>query len=174
MTAQDIVFWLLAGGSISAAVMVVTVKNIFRAAVLLATTFMTVAGLFVLLNADFLAVVQVLIYIGAISILLVFAALLTQEPEAGNASNRLRPPALLGAVAFMAFIAATIVRTNWSLMEETLSEDTLARVQEVLTHTPQWLAGLLLQEWVLPFEVASVLLLAAVIGALVLVRERHP
>ncbi|MBI2171986.1 MAG: NADH-quinone oxidoreductase subunit J [Chloroflexi bacterium] len=174
MTAQDILFWALAGASVGSAVAVVTMKSIFRAAVMLAFSFLAVAGLFVLLNADFLAVVQVLIYVGAVSVLLVFASLLTRDAETGNTANRLRLPALLGSALLLAFLATVVLQTNWSLMEDTLSAESLARVQEVLSATPQWLAGLLLSEWVLPFEVASVLLLAAIVGALVLVRERQP
>lgn len=174
MTAQDIIFWALAGASVGSAVAVVTVRSIFRAAVMLAVSFLAVAGLFVLLNADFLAVVQVLIYVGAVSVLLAFASLLTGDAEGGNAANRLRLPALLGAVLLLAFLATVVLQTNWSLMENTLSAESVARVREVLSATPQWLAGLLLREWALPFEVASVLLLAAIVGALVLVRERQP
>ncbi|MBI4310385.1 MAG: NADH-quinone oxidoreductase subunit J [Chloroflexi bacterium] len=149
-------------------------KNIFRAAVLLATCFLSIAGLFALMHADFLAVVQVLIYVGAISVLLAFAALLTRDAESGNLSNRLWAPALVGAGLFLAFLVVVVLRTDWSLMELTLSAESLAKAREVLAATPMWLAGLLLNQWALPFEVASVLLLAAIIGALVLVRERHP
>ena len=174
MTGQDIMFWLLAGGSVGAAVAVVTVRSIFRAAVLLTVCFTAIAGLFVLLNADFLAVVQVLIYVGAVSLLLAFAALLTCDAETGNVSNRLRVPALASAALFFLLLATVALQTNWVLLDDTLSPASLAKVREVLAATPQWLASLLLKEWVLPFEVASVLLLAAILGALVLVRERQP
>lgn len=173
MTAQDIIFWALAGLSVGAAIAVVTMKSIFRAAVVLAMCFLTVAGLFVLLNADFLAVVQVLIYVGAISVLMAFAALLTRDAETGNAANRLRVPAVLGAALTFVILAAAVLKTKWPMLEDTIAPASLARVKEVFATTPQWLAGLLLKEWALPFEVASVLLLAAIVGALVLVRERQ-
>ncbi len=174
MTAQDVMFWLLAGGSVGAAIAVVTVRSIFRAAILLAVCFMAIAGLFVLLNADFLAVVQVLIYVGAVSVLLAFASMLTRDAETGNAANSLRVPALLGAALFFVLLSSIALETDWVLMEGSLPAATLDRVHEVLSATPMWLAGLLLKEWVLPFEVASVLLLAALLGALVVVRERQP
>lgn len=158
--------------SVLAAIAVIQLQDIFRAALMLVLTFLAVAGLFVLLNAEFLAVVQVLIYAGAISVLIIFAVLLTRDVETGNPSNRLRLPAFLGAGLVLAVLVFVIVQTNWSLLEDALSRESLAKVEEIFASTPQWLAGLLLREWVLPFEVASVLLLAAILGALVLVRER--
>ena len=172
---QEAFFWLLAITSVVAAVGVVQLQDIFRAALMLVVAFLTVAGLFVLLSAEFLAVVQVLIYAGAISVLIIFAVLLTREVEKGNPSNRLRWPALVSSGLVVAVLIFAMVRTDWPLTEEFgLSKDSLAAVDGVFSTTPDWLAGLLLREWVLPFEVASVLLLAAILGAIVLVRERQP
>ncbi|MFH1141729.1 MAG: NADH-quinone oxidoreductase subunit J [Chloroflexota bacterium] len=171
---QEAFFWLLAAVSVVSALAVIRLHDLFRAALMLVVTFFTVAGLLVLLNAEFLAVVQVLIYAGAISVLVIFAVLLTRDVEKGNAPNRLRPPALLGSGLLGAFLVFVALRKEWPLLEDVLSAESLARVEEVFATTPQWLAGLLLREWVLPFEVASVLLLAAILGAIVLVRERHP
>ena len=171
---QEVMFWILAVTSVVTALAVVRFQDIFRAALMLVVTLLTVAGLFVLLNAEFLAVVQVLIYAGAIAVLIIFAVLLTRDVQRGNPSNRLRLPAFVGTGLVSAMLVFVAVRTDWVLTEDTLSEEGLARVEEVFATTPQWLAGLLLREWVLPFEVVSVLLLAAILGALVLVRERQP
>jgi len=167
---QEFFFWVLAVTSVMAALGVVGVQDIFRAALLLVLTFLSVAGLFILLNAEFLAVVQVLIYVGAISVLIIFAVLLTRDVEQGNPSNRLRLPAFVGAGLLFLALTSAIVRTSWA----EIPSESLARVEEVFASTPQWLAGLLLREWALPFEAASVLLLAAVLGAVVLIRERQP
>jgi NADH-quinone oxidoreductase subunit J len=167
---QEFFFWVLAVTSVMAALGVVGVQDIFRAALLLVLTFLSVAGLFILLNAEFLAVVQVLIYVGAISVLIIFAVLLTRDVEQGNPSNRLRLPAFVGAGLLFLALTSAIVRTSWT----EIPSESLARAEEVFTSTPQWLAGLLLREWALPFEAASVLLLAAVLGAVVLIRERQP
>jgi NADH-quinone oxidoreductase subunit J len=171
---QEIFFWVLAVVGVASAVAVIHLKDIFRAALMLVVTFLTVAGIFVLLSAEFLAVVQVLIYGGAISVLLIFAVLMVRDVESANLSNRLRVPALLASGLLLAFLIFVIEDTNWRLLEHVLSQDSLVAVEQVFTDTPQWLAGLLMREWVLPFEVASVLLLAAILGALVLVRERQP
>jgi NADH-quinone oxidoreductase subunit J len=167
---QEVLFWVLAVTSVVAALGVVGIQDIFRAALLLVLTFLSIAGLFILLNAEFLAVVQVLIYVGAISVLIIFAVLLTRDVEQGNPSNRLRLPAFAGAGLLFLALTYAIVRTSWS----EIPSESLARAEEVFASTPQWLAGLLLREWALPFEAASVLLLAAVLGAVVLIRERQP
>ena len=171
---QDLSFWLLATLSVASALAVIRLQDLFRAALMLVVTFFAVAGLLVLLNAEFLAVVQVLIYAGAISVLIIFAVLLTRDVEKGNAPNKLRLPALLASGLIGAFLVFVALHKEWPLLKDTLSAESLARVEEVFATTPQWLASLLLREWVLPFEVASVLLLAAILGAIVLVRERHP
>ncbi len=172
---QDVLFWLLAAISVAASILVLRFQNLFRAALMLVVTFGAMAGLFVLLNAEFLAVVQVLVYIGAIAVLLIFGVLLTQDIEVGNPSNslHLRVPALIGSGLVLAVLVFVIADTQWDLLERTLSADSLVKVEEVLSSTPEWLAGLLLQEWVLAFEAVSLLLLAAIIGAIVLVRERQ-
>ena len=167
---QEFFFWVLAVTSVVAALGVVGIQDIFRAALLLVLTFLAVAGIFILLNAEFLAVVQVLIYVGAISVLIIFAVLLTRDVEQGNPSNHLRLPAFLGAGLLFLSLTYAIVKTSWS----EIPPESLARAEEVFASTPQWLAGLLLRGWALPFEAVSVLLLAVVLGAVVLIRERQP
>ncbi len=175
MIVQDVLFWLLAAITVAASILVLRFQDLFRAALMLVVTFGAMAGLFVLLNAEFLAVVQVLVYIGAIAVLIIFGVLLTQDIQVGNPSNslRLRLPALTGAGLVLVALVFVIADTQWDLLEQTLSGDSLAKVEQVLSSTPEWLAGLLLQEWVLAFEAVSLLLLAAIIGAIVLVRERQ-
>ena len=185
----DIAFWVIAVSSIVAAIAVVQLRDLFRAALFLAVSFFGVAGLFVLLRAEFLAIVQVLIYVGAISVLIVFAVLMTRDVEQGNPSNRLRIPAGILALLFLAVTIFVAVSTDWNLLEDVIPEpgsadiaasaggkalasETAARVEAVFENTIPNIAELLLQDFVLAFEVASVLLLAAVIGALALVRER--
>ncbi len=171
---QEILFWVLAVTGVVSAWAVIRLNDLLRAALMLVVTFLTVAGLMVLLSAEFLAVVQVLIYAGAISVLIIFAVLLTHDVSRGNMPNKLRVPAFVGAALVMLVLAFVEVQGEWPLLTRTLSQDGMAQVDKVFAGTTQWLAGLLLQEWALPFEVASVLLLAAILGAIVLVREREP
>ena len=196
MLFQDIVFWVLSVLAIGASLGVVLVKDLFRAALLLVVVFIAVAGFFVLLSAEFLAVVQVLIYAGAIAILIIFAIMLTRDVQHGNLPNRFQIPAATLAAVLLAVMVAVAVDTKWDL----LAGQAQSRAQAVQTsavrtlESPGDLAGLeragfatedertaaqeagladlLIGDFVLPFEAVSLLLLAAVIGALALVRPR--
>ena len=187
--ATDIAFWVIAVSTIIAAVAVVQMSDMFRAGLFLAVAFLGVAGMFVLMRAEFLAVVQVLIYVGAISVLLLFAILMTRDVEQGNPSNRIRAPVGLLAILFFTATAFVAVNTDWDLLENlapvteateaaspgserVLAAETVVEIEKVYSNTVPAMASLLLRDFVLAFEAASVLLLAAVIGALALVRER--
>ncbi|MCH8109271.1 MAG: NADH-quinone oxidoreductase subunit J [Chloroflexi bacterium] len=168
----DIIFWVIAVSSIVAAIAVVQLRDVFRAALFLIVSFMGVAGLFVLMRAEFLAVIQILIYVGAISVLIIFAILMTRDVEEGSPSNQLRIPAAVAAALFAAVAIFVAVETEWNLLEAAnLGADATAKVGEVFSNTIPWIARLLVRDFVLAFEMASVLLLAAIIGALALVRE---
>ena len=190
MIVQDVVFWLLSVAAISAALGVVLVRDLFRAALLLVGVFVAVAGFFVLLNAEFLAVVQVLIYAGAISVLIIFAVMLTRDVQHGNLPNRLQIPAALFAALLLASLVTVAVDTKWEFLpeesqssveivqtgavvnldEETLTAAGIASPEDKEQVGNAGLADLLIGKFVLPFEAVSVLLLAALIGALALVR----
>ena len=173
----DVVFWTIAVSSIVAAIAVVQLRDVFRAALFLVVSFLGVAGMFVLMRAEFLAAVQVLIYVGAISVLIIFAILMTRDVEEGSPSNRLRIPAGLAAALFAGVAIFVAVDTNWNLLEPAIADssitaDAASRVGNVFGNTIPWIAKLLVRDFVLAFEAASVLLLAAIIGALALIRER--
>ncbi len=196
MLFQDVVFWLLSVVTIGAALGVVLVKDLFRAALLLVLVFISVAGFFVLLSAEFLAMVQVLIYAGAIAILIIFAVMLTRDVQRGNLANRLQIPAATIAALLLAALVVVAVQTDWRLLSgqdlekaqviQTGSVSILASPSDVSTlqqagfttedqkaaAQQAGLADLLIEDFVLPFEAVSLLLLAAAIGALVLVRPR--
>ncbi len=173
----DIAFWLLALSSVVSAVAVVQTQNLFRAALFLIVSFLAVAGMFVLLRAEFLAAVQVLIYVGAISVLIIFAILMTGEVERGSAAHSMRIPVAILAALFGAAAIFVAVDTNWLVLDTVLSNGSLSaattsQIESVFSNTIPWIGRLLVQDFVLAFEVASVVLLAAIIGALALIRER--
>lgn len=190
VTVQDVAFWFLSGVAIVSALGVVLVKDLFRSALLLAVLFVTVAGFFVLLSAEFLAVVQVLIYVGAISVLFIFAIMLTRNVREGNLPNRLQLPAILfPALLLVGFIAA-VVDTDWRPLPEaatamveraqtqavtgqTVGGNVVGSVEAGQTVQVSGLADLLIGSFVLPFEAVSLLLLAALIGGLALARSRE-
>ena len=190
---QDVVFWVLAVVAIGAAVGVVVIRDLFRSALLLALVFVAVAGFFVMMSAEFLAVVQVLIYVGAISILFIFAVMLTSDVQRGNLPNRLQIPAVVLPALLLAAMVVTAVSTEWRLIPDSqqeragmvqtqsvniLSDNALEQAgisspKEMEQIQQSGIADLLFSDFVLPFEVASVLLLAALIGALALARGRE-
>ena len=174
----NIVFWVIAASSIIAALAVVLLKDLFRAALFLIVSFLGVAGMFVLLRAEFLAVVQVLVYVGAISVLIIFAILMTRDVEEGSPANKFRLPMAIFSALFAAVAIYVAVSTNWNTLESAvasgaIAEETTAKITEVYSNTIPWIGQLLLRDFVLAFEVASVVLLAALIGALALIRERE-
>ncbi len=158
-----IAFWILAVIAILAGLGVVLLQNVFRAALSLVLCFLAVAGLYVTLSADFLAAVQVLIYVGAIAVLIILAIMLTRDVERGSPTNRLQVPAVIVAILFFGVVAFAMVNTPWQISSMLPQEPTTLA-----------LAGKLFGEngFVLPLEIASLLLLAVIIGAIVLVREK--
>lgn len=173
--ALNIAFWILAVVSVGAALGVILIRDIFRAALFLVLCFFTVAGLYVTLQADFLAAVQVLIYVGAVAVLLIFAIMLTREVQRGSPSNPLsyRIPVLIFALVLLGTMVFTIVKTSWPpvVAPSDLPEGSLTPMGSGVIGS---LAGVLFTEkgFLLPFEIAAVMLLAAVIGAIVMMREK--
>lgn len=165
---KELIFWLLVAVTVGAALLVVHLRDMFRAALTLVVSFLGVAGIFALVNAEFLAVAQVLIYGGGISILVIFAVMITRDVEEGNRSTPTQPAALGVAVLLLAALIYVIVQEEWQLLPDHLP----GPLAEVFVDTPAALGRLLLRDFVLAFEAVGVLLLAAVIGALALVRER--
>lgn len=159
----SIAFWILAVVGVAAALTVILLRNVFRAALVLILCLLTVAGIYVTLSADFLAAVQVLIYVGGISILIILAIMLTREVQRGSPANKLRIPAFIVAAIFLGVMIFTLVNTPWQVS-----------TQAPLEPTTSALAGKLLGEggFILAVEIAAALLLAAILGAIVLVREK--
>jgi len=161
--ALEIAFWILAATCIGAGLAVVLLRDVFRAALCLVLCFLMVAGIYVTLSADFLAAVQVLIYVGAISILIILAIMLTRGVQRGSLSSKLRIPAFVVAALFLGAVSFVMINTPWQL----------AGVAPLEPTTPA-IAGKLFGEGgcILPVEIAAVLLLAAILGAIILVREK--
>ena len=109
----EIAFWILAVVGVVAALGVVLLRNVFRAALLLIVCFLATAGIYVTLSAAFLAVVQVLIYVGGISVLIILAIMLTREVQRGSPANRLRIPAFVVTVIFLGVVSFALINTSW-------------------------------------------------------------
>ena len=160
---QQIVFWVLAALIGFSALRVVTARNVIHAALYLVGTLMGAAGLYILLVAEFVAWVQVLVYVGAIVVLMLFGLMLTRAPIGkGNFDNDQRPLAALCA-------AAVFGVTSWILVD-TFEGKTIDLTGKGRA-TVETIGDLIFSKYVLPFEVVSVLLLAALVGAVVIARR---
>lgn len=164
MTGEQIIFLIVGAVTLIAGLMVVTVRNLVHAALWLVAALFGVAMVFALLNAGFIAVVQVVVYIGAIAILFIFAVMLTrrQAADTGASVNKNWWAGALMAVATFAGLAFLL--QSWSGFSKTAAAipsgfDAVNQLGDALTSP----AG-----YVLPFEVVSVLLLAALVGAVYL------
>jgi NADH-quinone oxidoreductase subunit J len=164
MTAEQIFFLLTAAVILIAALMVVTVRKLLHAALWLVLVLFGVAVLYAILQANFLAVVQLVVYIGAIAILFIFADMLTRRDlrdRPGQTRFNWWVAALLGLVIFVGLLSALLSVPNVNRTPAALPTDTdLVAALGTALVSPQG--------YVLPFEVASVLLLAALIGAVYL------
>lgn len=163
MMVQTIVFIILGLVTLGAALAVVTTKNLFHSALFLMLSFVGVAGLYVLLEAPFLAAVQILVYVGAIAVLIVFAIMLTRRLMAEDLvqANSQWGWSALGAVGLFAVLTMILIRVNWPIVTAAVPEDTITVLGQDLMGT-----------YVAPFEVASVLLLVALVGAVIIAREK--
>lgn len=164
MNSYDIIFYIFAIVTLLSAGIVVFSKNIVYSAFSLLFTFSAVAGIYVLLNADFIAITQLLIYVGGIMVLMLFGVMLTTN--AANVDLNTQTLKSLPATVIVAIISAllvsTMISTKWKTSEG----------GEQVQTTVAGLGELLLTKYLLPFEVASIVLLIAIIGAAFLAR-RH-
>ncbi len=168
MTPVQVLFILSSLALLGLGFMVVTTHNLVRAALYLIGTLFSVAIVFVLLEASFLAVVQVVVYIGAIAILFIFAVMLTRKvmQDTGSQSNPNWPWAAL--VSLLLFGGLTYILLSWGSVSATppalTSQNDMVQALGIALVNPD--------AYILPFEVASILLLAALIGAVVVAWDR--
>ncbi|MBI2855298.1 MAG: NADH-quinone oxidoreductase subunit J [Chloroflexi bacterium] len=159
MSLSLIAFYVLGAVCLGGALGVVVSRNVVYAAFLLLLSLMGVAGIFLLLLAEFLALVQVLIYGGAITIVVLFVIMLTRAQEFRAAQdNPQRPLAVLAGLAVFGLLAAAMVRG--APTEKTRSSVDFAELGDSL-----------FAQWAVPFEVASLVLLVALIGAIIIARQ---
>ncbi|MDD3158800.1 MAG: NADH-quinone oxidoreductase subunit J [Anaeromusa sp.] len=161
--AYTIAFFVFASITVAAAFAAVSKTNLVHSALFLALCFIGVSGLYVLLQADFMAAVQILIYNGAIAIVFVLGTMLTRRSSyhGTNATDRDIPSRLVLAVSslFVVITMAVIATTPWRYSSAPPVED-----------TPSLLGQLILTDYMVAMEVAAVLLLAAMIGSIVLAK----
>ena len=158
----NFVFWLIVGLTIGSAIHVVQSKKLVYSAYALLFTLLGVTGLYVFLWADFLAVVQVVVYVGGILILIIFGSMLTNKITSVNISNTSVQKSS-GSIVLLVFVAGLgfmVYKTPW-----------VSVANSEPAQTTETIGRLLMIDYLLPFEVASLLLLGALIGATTLSRK---
>jgi len=160
---DDVLFIILSVVMIGSALLVVTLRDIIRCGLAMMVSFAALAGLYVLIGAPLVAAAQVLVYIGAISVLVLFAIMLTQTKAAPArlVFQTQAVPAAIAAAVLALLIALTVGATNWNAVDAPIRVGTAI------------LAQVLFDQFVLPFEIVSVLLLAAVIGGIFLAKRER-
>ncbi len=201
----EALFWLFSALAIGGAVLVVTVRDVFKAAVFLAGSFIAVAAIYFILQAEFIGVVQILVYAGAVSILIAFAVMIIADVPGGSRPAKGRILAAAAAGLMFAALAFTAYNTGWTDIEQVTDENAVAgltgayyeeepagseddsesagarviRAAEegsegaragALIDSTGTIGTLLIREFVLPFEILGLLLTAALIGGLAVMR----
>jgi len=160
MTYEEFIFYVIATVTVIGALGVVLARNVVHAALFLILALLAVAGVFILLSAEFLAIVQVLIYGGAVTILILFAMMLTRVRDMPQAMDGpQRPIAALVAGAFLGVSMLAVVSTDWP-----------GETNKITVISFRELGDALFRTWAIPFEIASLVLLVALVGAIILAR----
>ncbi len=163
MSYEEVIFYFVAAVTVLGALGVVVARNVVHSALFLILALLAVAGVFILLSAEFLAIVQILIYGGAVTILILFVMMLTRVRDMPQAlDGPQRPFAALAAGAFLALSVLAAVSSDWPGETEKI---TVVPFRE--------LGDALFRIWAVPFEVASLVLLVALIGAIILARSEE-
>lgn len=162
MATYDIIFYLFAAITLLSAFFVVTTKNIVYAAFSLLFTFFGVAGIYVLLGADFIAVVQLVVYVGGILILLIFGVMLTNRITSVQMKTGTLQivPAVIGVALFIGAMLAALIKTSWKNFN--------AELPVATTHS---IGLLLIQQYAVVFELLGIILLIALVGAASMARK---
>ena len=162
MTVYSLIFYLLSALTLLSALVVATSRNIVHSGFALIFTFLGVAGLYIQLSADFLAAMQVLVYVGGITVVILFAVMLTRDISDATGSNPVlnRPASALAAAGVLLMSLVLILGSDFPR-------------REVVTFAPtsDSLGRQLLGKYLLPFELASLLLLGALVGAVIIARR---
>jgi len=163
MSAEAVIFYVFAAITVLSGAVVVLARSLIYSAFALLFTFFGVAGLYVLLGADFLAATQLLIYVGGILVLLLFGVMLTHKLYDLDLRSEVTQflPGLIVAAGLFAILTATVVRTHWAGGAGRPPAATTAEI-----------GRLFMSQYLLPFEAASILLLVALMGAAMIVRRK--
>jgi NADH-quinone oxidoreductase subunit J len=160
LTGEEVIFFLIAAVTIIGGLGTVLARNVVHSALFLILSLLAVGGIFILLAADFLAIVQILIYGGAVTILILFAMMLTRVRDLPMAADGPQKPiAAVAAVVFMITSIAAVASTEYPDESDRINVVSFEEIGRSLFTT-----------WAVPFEIASLVLMVALLGAIILAR----
>ena len=160
MTWEEVIFFVIATVAVTGGLGVVLARSVIHSALFLILALLSVAGIFVLLAADFLAIVQVLVYGGAVTILILFAMMLTRVRDLPSAPDGPQKPiAFVAAITFAVTSIAAIAATEFPNESDKIN---IVSFQEI--------GNALFTTWAVPFEIASLVLMVALLGAIIIAR----
>ncbi len=162
MPYETIIFYVLAAITVVSAVVVVFNRNVIHAAFALFFTLFAVSGFYVLLHADFIAITQIMIYVGGILILLLFGVMLTTKITDLQISTKNLNiiPSVIFTVGIISILVFIILSTKWNIKAPSANQETVSQIGKML-----------LTSYLLPFEIASIVLLVALIGSAMFARK---
>ena len=160
---QLVLFYIFAAIAVFSAILVITRRNVIHSAAFLGATLFAVAGIFLTLHAEFLAGVQVIVYVGGILVLFVFVIMLLNLPQDEDGADRLRWLKFAG-IPLGLFFLFLVVATLWDV-------EPLRGAQAGITGSPQAIGQSLFTDYLLPFEATSLLILIALVGAVIFAKK---
>jgi NADH-quinone oxidoreductase subunit J len=167
VSVEQILFYLLAAGALCTAVMMVLHRNPVMSAIFLIGNFFCIAALYLLLQAQFLAVIQVVIYTGAIMVLVLFVIMLLNLGDEEKLAERFSKRAVVGSVLVVGLALELVVLLGFGPPQPPVAPEQAGTVGLIST-----IGDALFGRFLLPFEITSVLLLAAIVGAVILAKKR--
>ena len=169
MSGSTIIFYMLAALTLVSGVLAVTTRQIFRAAIFLLFSLIGIAGLFFWMQYEFIAAVQIVVYVGGITVLIIFSIFLTQQ------AGELLPKQKIGRQVFAALAAfCGFALTMVQLYQHSFNQTTEQHIDTDVATIGNQMLGLEDNGFSLPFEVVSILLLAAMIGCIVIALRSKP
>ena len=169
MTGSTIVFYLLALLTLVSALLAVTSRQIFRAAIYLLFSLIGIAGIYFWMQYDFIAAVQIIVYVGGITVLIIFSIFLTQQAGELLPKQKIGRQVFAAAAVFCSFalVVLQLVKYKFTAITEQSVPPTISAIGEKMLATTE-------DGYALPFELVSILLLAALVGCIVIAMRSAP
>ena len=157
----QIAFWALAAILLCSAIYAISTKSVMRACFALIICFLSVSGLFITLGFEFLAVIQVMVYVGAVGVLIIMSVMMTKRNEEGNISNHFKVPAILAALCLAVLGTYAVISTNWA--------QSIGEYPNITTNLA--VATLIEPGNILLMIIAALIVLTAIVAAITTARE---